>query len=166
VRLLIAAYHEEDLLSCTVTTFPIPIHPNENRAFLESQMPGLIANTESRGISLEDVEIQALIELNFSRGFDENPIQLSIEIDRYQPLGSSLMLHGKITNPEEIMIEQPTVLATVRTTTGDLISAGWLIVASNLAATETLDFVLPLTMPQNTDTVMSEFDLHAVGFQP
>lgn len=166
VRLLIAAYHENQLLSCTVTKIPVPIHPGENRAFLESQLPGLLTNAESRGIDLDDIEIQAHIELNLSRGFDEIPVPLSIEIDRYQSVGSSLMLHGNITNSEEISIMQPTVLATVRTTTGELVSAGWSIVSDIMASAETLDFVLPLTLPRDADIVMSEFDLHAVGFYP
>jgi hypothetical protein len=166
VRLLIAAYHESDLLSCTVTTFPIPIHPDENTAFLETRLPGLLANAESQGISLEDIEIEVNIELNFARSFDETPIPLSVEIDRYQPVGSALILHGKITNTEEKTLAQPTVLATMRTTTGELVSTGWSIVSDMLAPAETLVFVLPLTLPQNTDTIMSEFDLYAVGFYP
>ncbi len=166
VRLLIAAYHESELLSCTVTTFPIPIDPDENRAFLETRLPGLLVNAESQGVSLVDVEIQANIELNFARGFDETPVPLSVEIDRYQPVGSTLILHGKITNTEERTLEQPTVLATMRTTAGDLVSAGWSIISDTLAPAETLIFVLPLPLPQNTDTVMSEFDLQAVGFYP
>ncbi len=164
VRVLIAVYYEDLLLSCTVTTFPIPIGPDENRAFLESRLPGLVTNAESQGIALENVEIQALIELDFSRSFDETPVPLSVEIDRYQYQGSSLILHGKVSNPEENAIEQPTVLGTVRTMTGELVSAGWSIVADTLAPFETLEFVLPLTLPQDTDTVMSEFDLQAVGF--
>jgi len=166
VRLLIAAYYDGELLSCTVTTFPIPIQPDENRPFLESRLPGLVANAESQGIPLDDVEIQVRTELEFSRSFDETPVPLSIEIDRYQSVGSSLLLHGKITNLEESIIKQPTVLGTMRTTTGDLVSAGWSVVADTLAPAETLDFVLPLTLPQNTDIVMSEFDLQAVGFYP
>ena len=166
VRLLIAAYHESELLSCTVTTFPIPLHPDENRAFLETHLPGLLENAESQGIFLEDIEIQASIELNFARGFDETPIPLTVEIDRYQPVGSTLILHGKITNTEEETLVQPTVLATMRTTTGELVSAGWSVVSETLAPAETLVFVLPLTLPEKTDTVMSEFDLHAVGFYP
>jgi hypothetical protein len=166
VRLLIAAYSDGELLSCTVTTFPIPIQPDENRAFLESRLPGLVANAESQGIPLDDVEIQIRTELDFSRSFDETPVPLSIEIDRYQSVGSSLLLHGKITNLEESIIKQPTVLGTMRTTTGELVSAGWSVVADTLAPAETLDFVLPLTLPQNTDIVMSEFDLQAVGFYP
>ncbi len=166
VRLLIAAYHESELLSCTVTTFPIPIHPDENRAFLETRLPGLLVNAKSQGVLLEDIEIQANIELNFARGFDETPIPLSVEIDRYQPVGSTLILHGKITNTEEKTLEQPTVLATMRTTAGELVSTGWSIVSDTLAPAETLAFVLPLTLPDNTDPVMSEFDLHAVGFYP
>ncbi len=166
VRLLIAAYYNDQLLSCTATTFPIPIQPDENRAFLESRLPGLVTNAESHGIPLEDVEIQVNIELDLSRSFDETPVPLSIEIDRYQSVGSSLLLHGEITNLEENAIKQPTVLGTMRTTTGELVSAGWLVVADTLAPAETLDFVLPLTLPKNTDTVMSEFDIQAVGFYP
>ena len=166
VRLLIAAYHAGELLSCTVTSFPVPIQPDENRAFLESRLPGLVANAESQGIPLEDVEIQVRIELDLSRSFDETPVPLAIEIDRYQSVGSSLLLHGTIINTAESIIKQPTVIGTLRTTTGELVSAGWSIAADTLAPAETLDFVLPLTLPQNTDIVMSEFDLQAVGFYP
>ena len=165
VRLLISAQYGDQLLSCTVHTFPAPLNPAESRVFLETNLPGLVPNAKNKGIPLDKVDIEVTIELNFSRDFDEIPIHLPIEIDLYQPVGSSLILRGSLTNPEEKTIMQPTVFATVRTTMGELVSAGWIVVAYEIAPSETLSFVLPLTLPQNTDTVMSEFDVQAIGFE-
>lgn len=165
-RLLVSLEDADKLIAFNALELPVPLNPGEIRAFSVTDFPGLASQLEGKYISLDDLDVKVAIEPNLTRSYDEVPIPLEVAIDLFEPLGSSLFLRGTLTNTTQAELREATIIATMRTTAGGLLTAGWISLTERLPPGESLEFVLPLTLPQQVDLVMSEFDIQAIGFAP
>lgn len=163
-RLLVTLEYRGELIAFTTMDLPTPIKPGESRAFAVTDFPGLREQMQILNPSLEALNLIIKIEHNLSRDFDDIPTPLGFEIELYEALGSSIILKGSISNPTAETLNEVTILATARSTAGDVITAGWLTIVETLEPGEIATFVLPLAIPKNADPAMSEFDVQAFGF--
>ena len=89
-----------------------------------------------------------------------------MQIIQFEPIGSSLFIKGEIFNPQEMGVESATVLAAVRSTSGELLTAGWIHLSEILPGNDSREFVLHLSLPQGADPAMNEYDVQAFGLLP
>jgi hypothetical protein len=128
--------------------------------------PGLRAHL-ARASPLEgDLEVEAIIDPRASRPSDRPLRTLRLQVERYEVIGSSIFLEGRVSNPETTSVASPTVLADVWSTDGNLLTAGWFSRAESLPAGESMAFALRLSVPLDADPAMSEYDLQALGLAP
>jgi hypothetical protein len=164
VRLLVSLEYRGELIAFTTMDLPTPLKPGESRAFAVTDFPGLREQMQILNPSMEALNLIIKIEPNLSRDYDEVPIPLGFEIELLEALGSSLILKGSISNSTAVTLNDVTVLATARSTAGEVITAGWLTIVETLDPGEIATFVLPLAIPKGADPAMIEFDVQAFGF--
>jgi len=61
-------------------------------------------------------------------------------------------------------VHAATIYAEVRSSTGELVTAGW-SAPESLSAGASADFVLDLPIPVGMDATLSEYDLRAIGLR-
>lgn len=164
IRLLVSLEYQGELFAFTTVDFPVPINPGESRGFTVTDFQGLREQMQAFNPALEALNLIVKIEPNLLRDFNETPTPLGFEIELFESLGSSLILKGTLSNSTEGTLHEVTVLATARSTVGDVITAGWVTIAEALEPEEMAEFILPLAFPKNANPVMIEFDVQAFGF--
>jgi hypothetical protein len=157
---------EEEILTITSIKPLLPLRPGETRPYAITDFPGLtdqLAKHESR---IEELTAEILIDPYASRPSNRNLVQLDVQIIQFEPIGSSLFIKGEIFNPQEMGVESATVLAAVRLTSGELLTAGWTYLLEILPGNDSREFVLHLSLPQGADPSMNEYDVQAFGLLP
>lgn len=145
---------------------PFPLQPGEQLDFGVREFPGLERLLREGGLDIGDLQVEVVVEPAASADVNRMPVALTLEIQGFEQIGSSVFLRGDLTNPRATRVERPTVLGAIRTTGGTLVTAGWVEVAENLQPGETAPFVIDLPLPRRADLLASEFDFTAVGLTP
>jgi len=164
--LLLILKLEEEIVTVAPVRPPIPLQPGESLAYAISDFPGLsaqLARSESHAGALS---AEIVVDPLASQPTERIAVPMDLRITHFEPIGSSLILKGVISNSGEIDVESVTVLVAVRSTSGELLTAGWSTIAQTLAINDTLEFILPLSLPQGADPAMSEYDLQVLGLAP
>jgi hypothetical protein len=164
--LLLVLKQEETPLALATVNPPLPLGPGESRAFTASEFPGLRAQLAQIETQPDSLTVEVHIDPRASQPANVEAMLLDLQIMLFEPVGSSLIFRGMVSNPTDIDVETATVMATMRTSTGKLLTAGWTIVADTLAAGEQIEFVLPLSLPAGADPALSEYDIRAAGLIP
>ena len=112
---------------------------------------------------MRTLNVHALVEGFTILPADETVSQLELTISQYEVLGSLVFLRGVITNPDDTLIREPSIYATVRNNEGLILSAGWETPIDLLDAGEASEFELSLLLPRGAEPAMLEFDVIAFG---
>ena len=138
---------------------PRHLQAGEPLAFAAFDFPGihLRFDPETADTMQVDLRVEGL-ELDRSI----NPIALPVDVSAFHSVGSAIFIRGTVQNPTDDKLASATVHAEVRSSKGDLVTAGWSTVGA-LDAGESLEFVLDLPIPTGMDATQTEYDLRAIG---
>jgi hypothetical protein len=157
---------EEEILTMTSIKPLLPLRPGETRPYAITDFPGLTTQLANQELLIEELTAEILIDPYASRPSNRNLVQLDVQIIQFEPIGSSLFIKGEIFNPQEMGVESATILAAVRSTSGELLTAGWTHILEILPGNDSREFVLHLNLPQGADPAMDEYDVQAFGLLP
>jgi hypothetical protein len=161
--LLLVVSQEEDIVAVAPIRMPLPLQSGESRAYAITDFPGLRAQLALRTYQIDGLSVEIIVDPLGSLPTDLISIPLNLQITHFEPIGSSLFLRGVISNNGETDVEEAMVQVTIRSTTGELITAGWSVSHKRLAIGDSAEFMLRLSIPQGTDPTMSEYDVQAAG---
>ena len=156
--LLIILWNGDRIVSMSELRAPLPIQAGDRLAFAAQDFPGL-----SRRLAEAvpgSLRIESRIEAAAQPG---QALVLLAEVEALHSVGSSLFLRGILRNETARTVDPAAVLAELRSTDGDLLSAGWFTAPGPLASGEQTEFVIDLPLPAGTDPGEVEFDLRALG---
>lgn len=157
---------EDEILAITSIKPLLPLRPGESRPYAITDFPGLTAQLAKHESRVGELTAEILVDPYASRPSNQNLVQLDVQITQFETIGSSLFIKGEIFNPQEINVESATVLAAVRSTAGELLTAGWTHLLEILPGNGSREFVLHLSLPQGADPAMNEYDVQAFGLLP
>ena len=157
---------ENEILTITSINPLLPLRPGESRPYAITDFPGLTAQLPKNESLVGELTAEILIDPYGSRPSNRILVQLDVQIIQFEPIGSSLFIKGEVFNPQEIGVESTTVLAAVRSTAGELLTAGWTHLLETLPGNDSREFVLHLSLPQGADPAMNEYDVQAFGILP
>jgi len=157
---------EDEILTITSIKPLLPLRPGESRPFAITEFPGLTAQLEKYGSWVGELTAEILVDPYASRPSTRSLVQLDVQITQFEPIGSSLFIKGEMFNPKETGVESATVLAAVRSTAGELLTAGWTYLLEILPGNGSREFVLHLSLPEGADPAMTEYDVQAFGLLP
>jgi hypothetical protein len=155
---LIMLWEGDRILSLTELRAPVPLQAGERLAFAAQDFPGL--SRRLAGSDPATLRIESRIEGADPAG---QPMVLQAEVEAFHSVGSSLFLRGILRNETLHTVDPAAVLAELRSTDGELLSAGWFTAPGPLASGEQTEFVIRLPLPARTDPGAVEFDLRALG---
>ena len=164
--LLLILKLEEELVAVAPVRPPLPLQPGESLVYAISDFPGLRTQLVRHESLANALSAEIVADSHASQPTDRITVPMDLQITHFEPIGSSLVLKGVITNSGETEVESVTIMAVVRSTDGELLTAGWSAIAPSLAVNDSLDFILPLSLPQGADPAMSEYDLQVLGLAP
>ena len=164
--LLLILKLEDEIVTVAPVRPPIPLQPGESLAYAISDFPGLSTQLARYESQADALSAEIVVDPLASQPADQIAVPLDLRITHFEPIGSSLILKGVVSNSGEGDVESVSILVAVRSTTGELLTAGWSANAQSLAVNDTLDFILPLSLPQGADMAMSEYDLQVLGLTP
>lgn len=156
----------DELLGICEVVLPWPVAPGESLPFLADEFPDLRRRMRGEPIDPERLSVEAQLDPAGSRTTSSPPTTLQASVTTQEVVGGSLFLRGTLSNTASERVERPTVLAVLRSTDGETLSAGFVVAGPVLDPAATLPFVLTLHLPQAADLSMAEFDLRAGGFRP
>lgn len=157
---------EDEILAITSIKPLLPLRPGESRPYAITDFPGLTAQLARYESLIGELTAEILVDTHASRPSNRDLVQLEVQITQFEPIGSSLFIKGEIFNPQEVGVESATVLAAVRSTAGELLTAGWTHLLEILPGNDSREFVLHLSLPQGADPAMNEYDVQALGLLP
>jgi len=157
-RVLIILWDGDRIVSLSGLLAPLPLQAGDRLAFAIQDFPGLGPRlAESDPASLR---IESRIEATAQSG---QPSVLQAEVGAFHSVGSTLFLRGLLSNGTPRTVDPASVLAELRSSDGELLSAGWFTAPGPLAPGEQTEFVIDLPLPDGTDPGELEFDLRALG---
>jgi hypothetical protein len=157
---------DDETFGLASITPPTPLGPGENRAFTVASFPGLRSKLAGQATQPDDIRVEITYDPRASSPSDATFLPLDLNINLYETIGSSLIVRGTVSNTGPEAVQSAIVQATVRLTSGEPLTAGWLVAADTLGVGESVVFILPLTLPQGADPAMSEYDFQAAGLAP
>ncbi len=157
LSLILSIRRSDRLLALAELHPPLPLQAGEALAFSVGEFYGLETRIPTALADEEDLDIQTYIHAG--PALPEARVPLSLQIEGIETVGSSIFFRGTMEGPGEAALRRPTVFATLRSTGGELLTAGWATPAEQLEAGEVLPFVLPLRLPQGVEPSAAEFDL-------
>jgi hypothetical protein len=155
-----------EMLAMGEVVLPKPLEPGDTQAFAAADFPGLSARLRERSSIQDDLKVRVLVDRGRSTPSILQPITLEVEIDLFEPIGSSIVLRGTVTNPTDADVKKAVVMVAVHSTAGELLTAGWVINEDILTPGAASLFTLPLYFPEDSEPAASEYDIRAVGFAP
>ena len=159
VRLLVTVVVAGQPARVVELASPIPLRPGESRAF-GLRLEDLPDSDDPDGFGVE-ITVEPLPGAGAAALATLEPVIQSVE-----QLAGSVFLRGSLANPTAFDVFDPTLFAALRTTDGELISAGWLPAAAELPAGGAIGFVLALPLPAGVDLALAEYDLQALAWRP
>ncbi len=156
---LVAMYEQNRLIGLWEIETPRPLEPGEQLSFSAFGFPGINLRFDPQ--DLDAVRVETRVDSRLVSQMPE-PVDLPIDISSFISVGSALFLRGTVRNPLDADVESTAVFAEVRTTDGDLVSAGWSTLGL-LQAGYSADFVLDLPIPAGMDPTLTEYDLRAIA---
>lgn len=166
VSLLIGLDFDGRLIALAEVDPPVPLAPGESRPFSVTDLPGMEARLSGVEWSAEDLRVTVWIDPLASAVSEPRVTELGVQVESFEPIGGSLFVRGAATNRASVTVESPTLFASVRSTEGILLSAGWEEIGPALEPGRTARFVLVLPLPDRMDLAMAEYDVRGLGLLP
>jgi hypothetical protein len=164
--IVVSLKNGDELVGLGEVKLPWPLAPGESQPFLVSDFPGLLQRMHDLGIEPTGLAATAEIDPAGSETSTSPPVSLQASVTAEEVLQGSLFLKGSLTNAGSEKVDRPCTLVVLRSTQGEVITAGFLVAGDELGAGETLPFTLTLPLPEGADLGMAEFDVRAGGFLP
>jgi hypothetical protein len=117
-------------------------------------------------LDTDSLIVEIILSPSSSRLAEGTLVPLNLEVTHYEPVGSSLILRGTVSNQSANRVDFATVYAAVYSTEGAILTSAEMGVSTSLAQNEQVSFVLPIHLPRGVIPAMSEYDLQAAGFVP
>ena len=140
---------------------PRPLQAGEQLAFTAFGFPGVNLRFDPRDPGA--VRVEARVEERLTDGI-KTPVVLPVDVSAFHSVGSAIFIRGTIRNSTQVAVESATVYAEVRSSLGELVTAGWSVTES-LKPGAAADFVLDLPIPVGMDATLTEYDLRAIGLK-
>jgi hypothetical protein len=144
----------------------IPLQPGKTRFLSIDQFPGIQQLMAQRNLDFDALSAEIILSPSSSRRAEGTVVPLEIEVTHYEPVGSSLILRGIVTNKWTNQVENATVYVALYSTEGTILTSAEILVGYAIAQDEQVSFVLPVHLPQGMTPAMSEYDLQAAGIIP
>ncbi|MBN2554994.1 MAG: hypothetical protein JXA97_03560 [Anaerolineales bacterium] len=165
-NLVVTLMSGNEAVGIAQTRLPAPIPPGESRpVILRSWLP-LQSDTRISPSNAAQFTLQAQFDPTGSTPADHYPRPLTISLDYYEQIGNLLILRGSLFNPWSLTLAQPSALVTIRSTSGDVLTGTWQVLAPSIGSNATIEFQLSIPLPAQLDAAMSEYDLQACGLIP
>ncbi len=162
---VVELHQGDELVGLGELELPWPIAPGESQPFLISEFPGLPERIRSLGTEVGNLVATAEIDPAGSGISTSPPITLEADITAQEVIEGSLFLKGTLTNGGSEKIDRPSAVVVLRSTQGEVISAGFVVAGAVIGAGQSLPFILTMRLPADADLAMAEFDLRAGGFR-
>ena len=157
---------DDEPVGIAQTRLPAPIPPGESRPFFLRSWLLLQSETPISASAGAQFTLQAQFDPAGSTPAAHYPRPLTISLDYFEQIGNLLVLRGTLANPWSLTLAQPSTLVTIRSTSGDVLTGTWQVLAPSIAANAAIEFQLSIPLPAQLDTAMSEYDLQAYGLIP
>ena len=158
-HLVLLATAGDEWLSAGVFEFPVPLPPGAMWPFSVDNFPGL-ADRKPEG---EDVLPMDLVPFVVDAPSPLVLDDLTPEVTGFEVIGSRLYLRGIVRNAGAAAVDQPSLLAWVQSSEGDLVTAGWAQPADRLRPGEAVSFLLTAPVPDGVDLSLAEYVVQAFG---
>jgi hypothetical protein len=166
LQAVLVAALDGEILAVAPVSPPGPIAPGETRAYAVENLPGLTERLSRLHAAIEELSFEILLDLARSKPVEGSVIPLSIHIEAYEAIGSSIFIQGTVDNETTQDVQDASIMASLRSTQGRLRSAGSMMVAEQMDAGASIPFTLALDIPAGENVLMLEFDLIASGLNP
>lgn len=146
------------VLSLGELRLPIGLQPNARAAFGAIEFPGLALRAGD--LDPSSLSVEARVE-SWLDGTE--PVLLSADVDTFHSVGSKLFVGGNVHNPLDTRVQDVLVLGEIRSTDGELLSAGWMELEHALDPQQSGSFVLELPLTAGLEIPLTELDLRVMG---
>ncbi len=154
---------EDELVGIAPINPPLPLQPGGIHPFSIQHFWGISPEIIASEDAMRTLNVHSSVEGFATLPPDETISQLELSISQYEVIGSLVFLRGVIFNPDDSLIREPSIYATMRNKEGLILSAGWETPVELLEAGEASEFGLSLLLPRGVDPAMVEFDMIAFG---
>ncbi len=140
---------------------PRPLEAGEQLPFAAFGFPGINLRLDPGDPNA--IRVETRIE---ETAADSAPtlIDMRVDVSMFLSVGSAIFIRGTVHNPMDFDVDAATVYAEVRSSTGELVTAGWSTVGS-FEPGASGEFVLDLPIPVGLDATLTEYDLRAIGLK-
>jgi hypothetical protein len=162
-RLLVSLTGDGGPASAGVYDSPIPLEPGEMRPVALTDFPGLVPQLVSGAQHLDTLRAQGLIDMAGSLAEPETVVTIKVEITAYESVGGSLLVHGTAHNQSGEPVFQPTAIGALRSTSGEVWSAGEASLGGPLPSGSQKEFLIVMPRPSGVEPSQGEFDFRGLG---
>ncbi|MEW6567129.1 MAG: FxLYD domain-containing protein [Chloroflexota bacterium] len=155
---------EGALIGAAALSAPVPLDPGERLAFGLAEVPGIGAWMRETGGDPAVLSLSLWLTPSTAEVAGE-AVPLALTVRSIEAIGGNLFLRGEVRSPGTGELERASVLAALRDTEGELLSAGWTEAAARLGPEESAEFLLVLALPMGVELAGVEYDLRAVGLR-
>jgi hypothetical protein len=156
----------DELMGLGEAALPWPLAPGETQAFLLDEFPGMRQRLDEKGLDPGGLSPTGEFDPAGSRTTASKPVAIEASITAQEVVGGSVFLKGTLTNGGTQRLYRPGAMAVLRSTEGEVISAGFVAAGADLEAGASLPFTLTIPLPEGVDLAMAEYDVRAAGFLP
>ena len=158
---LISLFHGNRLIGLLEVKTPRPLRAGEQLPFVAFGFPGI--NLRFDPGDPEAIRVVTRVDQS-APDMASMLIDLRVDVSTFLSVGSAIFIRGTIHNPMTFDVDAAAVYADVRSSTGELVTAGW-SAPEILLAGASVDFVLNLPIPVGMDATLTEYDLRALGLR-
>ncbi len=166
VSVLLILKSGDQILALGQVETEVPIAAGETLPFAHIDFPGLSLRTAELAIEPDQLQVEAVIDPGASAPSPDHRVALDLQVEAFDFTGSTIFLRGTVTNPEAVTVAAPTLYASVRQLSGELVTAGWARLAGRLPSAGSLDFVFDMPLPAGAEPPSLEFDVRALALGP
>ncbi len=152
---------EGDLVGVAELGLPVPVMPGESMAFALYDVPGIEGWVRGGG---DPARLQVRLWLDgrlVAEAAEIRPLGLSVK--SVEAIGGTLFLRGQVQAAGDEAAERAWVVAAVRDTAGNLISAGSTEVSAEVRPGQAAEYLLALPLPAGVQLAGLEYDLRAAA---
>ncbi len=154
---------EGELVGAANVWLPVPVMPGESLAFALADVPGVEGWLREGG---DPAALQVQVWLDTRRLPEQQAVhQLDLRVQSVEAIGGTLFLRALVQFPADEALERASIVAALRDTVGNLVSAGGVEVEAGSGPGTAAGFLLALPLPAGVQPAGLEYDLRAVALR-
>jgi hypothetical protein len=158
---LISLFDEDRFIGLWELETPRPLEAGEQLSFAAFGFPGISLRLNQGDPNA--IRVETRIEETATDSV-ATLIDMAIDVSTFLSSGSAIFIRGTVHNPMDFDVDAATVYVEVRSSTGELVTAGW-STAGSFQPGASGEFVLDLPIPVGLDATLTEYDLRAIGLK-